>query len=377
MRKGISLLSCFFVLGLLSKPMLVTLPFVLLLLDYWPLRRFHPDPWKTEAWPLIREKVPFFLLSFASCVVTFLVQRSGGAVLPIDVLPFDLRMTNALVSYVRYLGKMLWPQGLALFYPYISPLPLWQVAGSALLLIAITLGVIRLGRKYPYLAVGWLWYLGTLVPVIGLVQVGAQSMADRYTYVPLIGIFIMIALGLPDLLSRWPRRWIVLAPSAAIVLAALLMVARIQVSHWKNSFQLFEHTLAVTARNHFFHSKLGMLLAKQGKLPEAMAHFVEALRINPRYAESHYNLGNAFLEQGKTQEAIFHFIQALQIQPDLVEAHNNLGNILYEQGKSQDAISHFTEAVRIKPDYPEARYNLGVSSPAREPAPWPSNNMKG
>ena len=294
--------------------------------------------------------------------------------MPVDLLSFESRFANTFVSYVGYIGKMIWPQGLSLYYPYVSPLPFWQVAGSVLLLAAITSGVISLGRKRPYLPVGWFWFLGTLVPVIGLVQAGGQAMADRYTYIPLIGLFVMIAMGIPDLwsptgmarglllpaLSQGPPRRIVLAVSAGLVLMILLVITRMQVFYWHDSIRVFNHGLAVTKNNYFFHNTMGVTLGKQGKIEEATAHFRESLRMNPLYARPHYNLANAFLQQGKIQEAIFHFSEALRVQPDFAEVHNNLGNIFYSQGKTKEAVFHLTEALRIKPKFAEARFNLAI-----------------
>ena len=389
------LVLLFFVLGLMSKPMLVTLPFVLLLLDYWPLDRFQPDHWRTQTWPLVREKIPLFFFSAASSVATYTVQRGAGALASTDILPFTTRLANALVSYVSYIVKMIWPRSLALYYPYPQTLPLWKVAGAALLLLGITFGVIRLGRKYRYLPVGWFWYLGTLVPVIGLVQAGSQSMADRYTYVPLIGLFIMVAIGLPHLVSRMAGRNLRLAIPAVIALMVLLLVSRTQISLWQNTFRIFEHTLAVTTNNAYFHNMLGMALVLHGNLHEGIVHFTEALKISPRYldarnnlgltlekqgrideaiaayfdvlrtnpddSEAHYNLGNVLGSQGKPQEAIFHLTQALRIKPDYAEAHNNLGSMLTRQGRTDEAIAHYAEAVRIKPEVAEAGVNLALA----------------
>ena len=344
-----------FALGLMSKPMLVTLPLVLLLLDYWPLRRFksiHP-------FRLVLEKAPFFALSAVSSFLTFFAQRSGGTVGSLEAFPLETRMANALVSYVSYIGKMIWPHHLAVLYPYPDILPIWQVAEAGLLLVGLSALVILAARRRPYLVVGWLWYFGTLVPVIGLVQVGLQAMADRYTYVPLIGLFIMMAMGVPDNLAGWRHRRIVLAISAGLLLSIFMIVTRLQVYHWENAITLFEHTLAVTSNNSVIHNNLGVVLAQQGKTQEAIAHYTEALRIKPDYTDAHNNLGVALARQGKTQEAIAHYTEALRIKPNYAEVHYNLGNALARQGKIQEAITHYTEALKIKPDYVGAHYNLG------------------
>ena len=292
-----------FALGLAAKPMLVTLPFVLLLLDCWPLGRM-PSP--RSLLPLVREKAPFFVLAALSSVITFWVQSHWGAV--VLSIPLKERLANALVSYVGYGAKMLWPVNLACFYPHpLDGLPLWQAAGALLLLAGVTVAVVRAGRRLPYLAVGWLWYLGTLVPVIGLVQVGAQAMADRYTYVPLIGLFVMLSWGAGSLAAKGPLPKIATAALSAALLAALLPLTWSQISHWKDSETLFAHALEVTDRNLLAHNNLGNALARQGRLEEAEFHLVEALRLRPDYAAAQNNLGILRLRQGRFEEAAGHF----------------------------------------------------------------------
>ena len=321
-----------FVLGLLSKAMLVTLPCVMLLLDYWPLERFQfggprgdgnragrksmnrDDP-RAFSHRFVLEKVPFFALSAVSSVVTFLAQQSVGAVRPLEWFPLGPRIANALVSYLSYIGKMIWPHPLAILYPYPGILSLWQVVGAGLVLVCVSVWAVRASRKHPYLGVGWLWYLGTLVPVIGLVQVGVQATADRYTYVPLIGLFIMIAWGVPDILAGWRYRKTVLAISAGVLLSILMPVTRLQIQKWHDPITIFTHTLKVTTRNYLIHNNLGVALADRGKNQEAMAHYTEALRINPNYAEAYNNLGNALARQGKKPEAIAYYKEALRIDP--------------------------------------------------------------
>jgi len=371
------LLLLAFALGLMAKPMLVTLPFVLLLLDYWPLERIqlgqsvtshaaqsHPaiiskKP-KAQAVSLLLEKTPIFVLAAVSSLVTFLVQRSGGAVGALETYPFNIRMANALLSYVIYMGKMIWPQKLAVFYPHPGQsLPMWQAAGAGLLLLLISIAVIRVGRRYPYLPVGWLWYVGTLVPVIGLVQVGAQAMADRYTYVPLLGLFIMIAWGVPDLLGSWRYGKPVLTVAATSLLAVLIVCSSFQTSHWKNSLTLFDHALRVTSNNSQIHNNLGNVLTRTGKLQEAISHYTEALEISPNYAEPHINLGVVLAEQGRLDEAIKHYSLALQLKPNSAELHNNLGVALFTRGDIPGAVRNYLAAVQLKPDYAEAYNNLG------------------
>ena len=246
---------------------------------------------------LIIEKIPLFILSAASIGITLYAQWSGIA--PIESLPVSTRMSNALVSYISYMGKMIWPHDLAVFYPYPENIPLWQVGGAILLLILITAIAVRLRRRYPYVIVGWLWYLGTLVPVIGLVQVGNQSMADRYTYLPMIGLFIAIAWIVPDLLARWRFRRIALPVLAACVIAALMTVSLFQLRFWQNSFTLFAHALAVTKNNAVIESNMGASLAEQGKFREAITHYQEALRIKPNDFEAALQSGQRTGEAGQ------------------------------------------------------------------------------
>ena len=368
------LIVFFFILGLMAKPMLVTLPFVFLLLDYWPLDRFQfgqsdigrNSLQRSIGLRLALEKIPFFVLAAASSSLTFIVQEIGGAVAPLGGFSVNLRIANALVSYVSYMGKMIWPQNLAVFYPHPVLLPWWKVAGAGLLLISISLFVIRVWRRRPYLVVGWLWYLGTLVPVIGLVQIGRQAMADRYTYIPLIGISIIIAWGVPELLVKWRYKEIGLAAIAAVVFSVLMAITYIQVRYWANSITLFEHALEVTFNNYVAHDNLGSALYRKGRLDEAVGHYTEALRINPDYLEPHNNLGAALFRKGKIDEAICYFTRALRIKPDIAETHNNLGAALFQKGKIDEAIAHFQEALRIRPDYANAHNNLNSALAAKD-----------
>lgn len=355
-----------FALGLLAKPMLVTLPLVLLLLDYWPLRRFEPGGKSRNILSqrqvlrrLITEKLPFLVLSVVSSVVTFVVQRSGGAVAHIGLLALRLRMANVFVSYVKYIGKMFWPSKLAILYPHPGAnLPLWQAIAAGLFLLAATLLVIRLASKYRYVVVGWLWFLGTLVPVIGLVQVGDQSMADRYTYVPLLGLFIIIAWGTAELTAGWKYRKVILAISSLVIFSALSVCTTLQLRHWQSSETLFTHAVNVTSGNRVIHYNLGFLYQSEKKYDEAMEQYRLALRAYPDYVEAHNNLGIVLHTRRRLDEAIGHYRLALQIKPDYSSVHYNLGRALAAQGKSNQAIKHYRRAVQLKKNYVEALYSL-------------------
>ena len=366
-------LLLFFAMGLMAKPMLVTLPFLLLLLDVWPLGRITlpADPSGSLRWQSLRdqrsavvrlvwEKLPLIGLAVASSMVTFVVQQRGGTVGGFGAMPLDFRMANALVSYIAYIAKMLWPAHLSVLYPYPETLPGWWVFGSMFVLIGVSVAVVRAAQRRPYLAVGWLWYLGTLVPVIGLVQVGNQAMADRYTYVPLIGLFLMVAWGIPDLLAPWPYRRIVLPTAAGIVICACAVAARSQVRHWESDTSLWARTLEVTTGNYVAHNNLGTALAGQGKIGEAMAHYAEALRFKPDYADAHNNLGTALAGQGKVGEAMAHYAEALRLNPANANAHYNMGVALDQQGRIGEATAHYAEALRLKPDYADAHNNLAA-----------------
>ncbi len=342
----------FFVLGLMSKPMLVTLPFVLLLLDYWPLERKFS---KT----LIIEKIPFFLCSFASSIITFIVQKKGGALSDFELYGPAIRIGNAIVSYIMYIVKMFWPSRLAVLYPYPgSSLPAVKVIICATLLLLITAGVIYFGRRYKFLAVGWLWYVGTLVPVIGLVQVGSQAMADRYTYMTLTGLFIIIGWGAKEIIHN---KNIILMWLAVIVLLASAITARQQLRYWKNSLTLFEHTLQVTGDNFYTLVNYATYLSELDRLDQAVKYFNEALKIKPNSAEVHNNLGSALLKIGRTQQGIEHFKLAIKYKPDLSQAYCNLADALKNQGRYKEAVSYYQQAIKIEPDYVGAWLNLAIA----------------
>lgn len=369
-------LAIFFALGLMCKPMGVTLPFVLLLMDWWPLRRMTPldasdfRPWhySLSAWSRFAwEKVPLLGLSAISCLITFLAQSRGGAVRSLDYMPFGLRISNAFMSYVTYLGKMVWPSSLAMFYPHPASIaaqasiPMWKIVGAALLLCGFSFLVMRHAQRRPYLPVGWLWYIGTLVPVIGLVQVGNQAMADRYTYVPLIGVFIAIAWGIPDLFSRIRFRNLALGVLGGAVVAALSVAAWNQVGYWRNNVTLFSRMLAVTQDNWLAWNNLGLTYVSLGQPQKAIDHFREALRIKPGYADALYNLGMTYDKLGQSQQAIVYYREALRVKPDYAKAWNNLGTVYHELGQLEQALTYYQKALQTKPDYADAWYNLGLA----------------
>ena len=413
----------FFALGLMSKPMLVTLPFVLLLLDCWPLGRCdwfdrprfmatgratagdpkseNPKPRQVQAdrrlskaktsaretasesranracagpsrdgagpgkgwgrpwgW-LVLEKAPIFVLAAGSSVITFFVQREGGAVS--TSITLGARVANALVSYMRYLRKTVWPDDLSVLYPHPGHWPAWQVAGCALLLVTISGAVFLLGRGRAYLVVGWLWFLGTLVPVIGLVQVGIQSMADRYTYGPLIGVFIMLVWGTGELIERWPKTQaaIVAGTMAALVILAALTFR--QAGFWQNSETLFRHAVEVTRNNYLAYNNLGYFLAGEGKTAEAMEDYRMSLKINPAYEDALNNLGYGYAGQKNYAEAIRLYEAALHVRPRHPEVHNNLGNALAEMGRVDEAIAHYRITLEERPEHADAHNNLGIA----------------
>jgi len=388
------LMILFFGLGLMAKPMLVTLPFVLLLLDFWPLKREELNL-KINPQRLILEKVPLMIMALAASRVTFYAQSVGGSVISLERVSFASRIQNVIISYVAYLWKMVWPLNLAVFYPYPKQFNILTVVMCLLLLIAITVIVLMSARRLPYLVMGWFWYLGTLVPVIGIVQVGIQSMADRYTYIPLIGIFVMVAWGIPELLDKWQLKKIALATLTGIVIPILIVCSWIQVGYWKNSNILFEHALEVTVNNYLAHTSLASTLIEQGDLDGAIKHCTEALRINPKYTYAYNNMGRALRKKGDIQgsieqykqslkinphfipiylilgralveekhynEAVNQFQECLKIDPQNCDVYNSLGNIMQERGNLDDAIKYYMKALQIDPHQERVYYNLGIA----------------
>lgn len=353
-----------FALGLAAKPMLVTLPFVLLLLDYWPLRRVElgGDAVGKRLGRLVLEKLPFVALSAACSAMTVYAQSAGGAVAALERFALGVRVMNALVSYGAYLEKMVWPVGLSVRYPHPgASLPVWKAVAAACVLLAVTAMAIRWLRSRPYVAVGWFWYLGTLVPVIGLVQTGDQAMADRYSYLPLAGVFVAIAWGLRDTSVAWPRGRRAIGWLAAAAAVTLTAAAWNQTRYWRDSVTLYEHSLSVVENDSLLHYNMANEMREQGRLNDAVRHYQDAIRFDSGYVAAYTNLGPILAQQGRTDEAIALYAAALTLKPDLAEAHNNLGMLLGEQGRIADAIPHFEEAVRLKPELEGARQNLEIA----------------
>jgi hypothetical protein len=413
----------FFVLGLMSKPMLVTLPFVLLLMDYWPLGRLEgagsaeregvkavagsgereplpankkkgkfgkkrdpglspgqtPRSVKLEGksadrgfqWALIRplllEKIPLFFLAALSCIVTYAAQQKGGSVVSLAGDPLGVRIANALISYLIYIEKTIWPDKLAVFYPHPGALPLWQVLGAVPLLMATTLTVIRSAKRFPYMTSGWLWFMGTLVPVIGIVQVGKQAMADRYAYIPLIGLFIMAAWGVPELLKKWqltrfpsPRKEALFA-LPVFVLACFSIVTWTQVGYWRDSISLCDHALKVTSRNDVIHYNRALAYHGLGDLKRAISDYDRAIEINPRYVKAYIDRGIAYRRLGNYRQAIESYDRAIEINPKLSLAFNSRGFAYAALGDYGQAIKDYSRAIELEPGYVKTYYNRSVA----------------
>jgi len=388
----------FFIMGLMAKPMLVTLPFVLLLLDYWPLKRFGQKKvapevgagldgsilvnkkkaksgkkpplqnigkgarpvedkygW-AEARHLLTEKIPFFALVVLFSVLTYIAE--GAAVIH---SPWNVRVRNALVSYVIYIEKTIWPTHLAVFYPHPGLLPFWQATGAALLLAAVTAAVILTAKRFPYLTIGWLWFAGTLVPVIGIVQLGSFGRADRFTYIPLIGLFIMVAWGVPELLKSWRYRKEALATSSAMIVCSLSIATWIQVGYWRDSITLYDHTLKVTDHNYLIQDNRGLVYDKLGNYRQAIADYNKAIEINPEYAQAYNNRGVAYARLGYPKQAISDYDSAIEINPKNAEVYSNRGIAYGKQGHHKRAIEDFGRAIEINPQYADAYFNRCVA----------------
>jgi len=392
----------FFALGLMAKPMLVTLPFVLLLLDYWPLERFAPkkraQPIPAEVnspvstgrkkekrqkhapsitlemqkpagnrlqWALIRplvlEKIPLFVLTALSCAATCIAQRTAGAVAPLEIYTPAIRIANAFVSYLVYIAKTIWPDNLAVLYPHPGIWPLWQVLGAALFLAGVTFAVIRTAKQSPFLPVGWLWFTGTLVPVIGIVQVGGQAMADRYTYIPSIGLFVMAAWGIPQIFKKWRYGKEVLASASVLCLLFLFFLTWRQVGYWHDSMTLFDHALGVTKDNFFIYNNRGMTYYEHGDYKRAIEDFDRAVQSNPGFATAYNNRGNARNNLGDYARAIEDFDRAIQIDPLYAQAFGNRGNAYNATGNYTRGIQDIARAIEIDPEYAKAYNNLGAA----------------
>jgi Flp pilus assembly protein TadD len=403
-----------FIMGLMSKAMVVTLPFVFLLLDYWPLKRLQlvqpegegrreneslrDDVYKKAGlFRLLSEKAFFFVATGAAVFVSVSVMKYGRIVPKMSLstaLPTVNHVAKTLFHYVIYIGKTFWPSNLVIPYPKPDALTVRGAVGAGLLLLCVTFLIVWIGRRRPYLAVGWLWYLVTLFPVSGIVQGGPPGLADRYTYVPIIGLFIMIAWGVPDLFARWRLRPILLGAAANILIVILMIITWRQVGYWKDSITLFNHAANSGYNNYVAYNNMGVALMEKGRLEEAKSSFSQAVLIKHDYIDGFNNLGVVLKKQGRLEkalscfsrtlqiapynalalnnmaitlslqdrheEAATYFVQALQVNPNYAEAHNNLGGALSKQGKNEEAMEHFFEAVRLKPDYAGARNNLGI-----------------
>ncbi len=348
--------------GLMSKAMLVTWPFVLLLLDYWPLQRFQLSPFRlavSTLRQLVREKIPFLLLSGGSCVLTYLTERGRREAAGFVQSPAVLRVENAFMACTGYLGKTFWPARLAV--PYMNP-GHWswlEVGGSVLMVVGVCLVVLWLGRRRPYLLVGWCWFLGTLMPVIGLTKGWGSFMADRFTYVSSVGMLLLVIWGVYELTRGWRCQVMALSVAGGVAIVLCLALTRQQLGYWKDSETLFQHVLQVTENNCLAHCNLGNALLEKGQTDEAIRHFQEALRLKPDYADAHNSLGNALDEKGQTDEAIRQYQEALRLEPGFAEAHNNLGIVFGKKGQSDEAIRQYQKALRLDPGFANAHNNLG------------------
>ena len=408
----------FFVLGLMSKPMVITLPFVLLLMDYWPLNRLkvgkqaelkvkNKEPGdeikKFSAGTLILEKVPLFLLMIASSIVTFIFQRWGGGINNFETWPLRERLSNAAVSYVRYIGKIFYPAKLTPFYPHPgNSLALWQVILAVMILLAITFIVIRMRRTRPYLLIGWLWFLGTMVPVIGLIQVGSQAMADRYTYIPSIGLYIAVVWLVAELTKNNRIMKVTASVLTALIIVSLMLSTFWQLQYWKNNETLFTHAIDINENNYIMQNNYGNFLLGKGQYEQAIKHFSKAIEIkknyalarenlarayndlavalqkenkidlamknwhaalamDPNHSKANYNVGLIMCQQGKYDQAINCFKKVLKSQPDWYKPYNDIALAYEQMGKQDLAIENYKESIRLKPDYMNAQYNLGCA----------------
>ena len=348
----------FCALALLSKPMAVTLPFTLLLVDVWPLGRIQNSEFRIQNFKnLLLEKIPFFLLALALCAVTFLAQRSAGAVSPME---WSCRLGNVPVAYLRYLGKTFWPADLSLVYPYVYHWPILAIAGSVLLLVWVSALALVLLRRQPWLAAGWFWFLGTLVPVIGFVQVGAQSMADRYFYIPSIGLFVVLVWGAAELCALWPKGKLILTIAGGSGLLGCVLATSLQITYWQKSASVFVHAREVTQNNYVADNALGKVFELAGDYGRARALYEEAVRIEPRYAISQYNLGLCLIGFGLRDRAFEHLAAAARLDPGNVGAQFNLGVFFEQNRRWVDAKNCYETTLRLQPDFADAKTRLAA-----------------
>jgi tetratricopeptide (TPR) repeat protein len=354
-----SLALVFFALGLMSKPMVVTLPCVLLLLDYWPLERWPQNSLRG----LLVEKVPFFLLSATVSVITYVAQGNTGMMSILTGLPlsFGARLENALVSYGRYLGKLSWPVDLCALYLHPGHWPAQKILFAGLLILGLSVFVFALRRRQPYLLTGWLWYLGTLVPVIGLVPVSVQCLADRYTYIPSLGIFIALVWGMHRLTKGWYYQSIGLGAAGGVLALVCIGLTRHQIGYWKDGVSLWSRAVAVTENNYEAHNMLGRAWFTQGRLDEAICEMQEVARLNPGFAEAYCNMGRAYVAKGRVDEAVACYQKALEVRPDYVAAHNSLGSLLLQRRQADQVVVHCQKALELEPDNVTAHNNLGFA----------------
>ena len=349
----------FFALDLMSKPMAVTLPCALLLLDFWPLDRW---PQKSLRGLLV-EKVPFFLLAATVSVITYVAQGNTGMVSVLTGLPlsFGARLDNALISYGRYLGKLFWPVDLCSLYLHPGLWPAQKVFFSGLLILGLSVFVFVLRRRQPYLPVGWLWYLGTLVPVIGLVPVSSHCLADRYTYIPTLGILIALVWGMHRLTKGWHFQSLGLGAAGGVLVLVCIGLTRHQIVYWKDGVNLWSRAVAVTENNYEAHNLLGRAWFTQGRLDEAIHEMQEVARLNPGFAEAYCNLGRAYVAKGRVDEAFACYQKALELRPDYVAVHNSLGSLLLQRRQADQAVVHCQKALELEPDNVTAHNNLGFA----------------
>jgi len=357
-KRFYALTLLFFSLGLMAKPMLVTLPFVLLLLDYWPLKRLQS---RKDISRLMFEKWPFFAISALASIVAFAAEKHEDVIVPLARLSLSYRIENAIVSYARYIGKIVWPENLCVFYPPPNHWPMITVFSSAIMLIIVSLYFLWQWRRHPYLLVGWLWFLGTLIPVIGLVQLGQQAMADRYTYIPQIGLLLCLVWGGHALTKTWKRQAQILSAMATAAIIACMMLAVRQIHWWKNSETLFQHTIAVTTNNTLAYLNVGIALVKNGQIDGGIVYYQKALEIDPNDATANYNLGTALMSANRAAEAIAHFQKVLELNPKDAETYNNMGSAFYQTGRMNEAIACYKKVLELNPANVAAYSNLGTA----------------